>query len=1140
MEPIEWPGAEGVPTTARTRNGDERSLISVAQAATLLGVHPNTVRTWTDSGRLPAYRINARGDRRFRRGDVERLLAEGAVSEEAAANPDPSQRDHELTVLGRLAQGASGPNPVAVCRVAIDALRTQLGYPQVAIYLTGREGLRLETHAGYDIAPASIRESSALLEAETPSESGPDSQAITEVELVLRAGADPLGLLVIADPTGTSLSSAQLPFLRTVAGALGVAVHNARLLSRARREVTRSRALRAVTQELTGQLDLAAVLDDIVDRTRVLFEAEKAGLWLVVDGGRPFQLAASRGIGDTFQARVRSLTLQSATVGVRAVRERRTFVVQHAGNQSVAGEMSATYAAEGIETACLVPLVSHDRAVGILGLYHTRDREWPEEELTLVQSFANQAAVAISNARLYRSVAEQAARMRSIQDLSSRLNRLTDVQAIAEAIVAEASALAEYHDIRIYTVDWEQGTCEPIAFTDRLLGEGDFRERLRVEIGPGSFTGMVAETGEPMLINDALADDRGHTIDGTDDIDESMLVVPMLYEGRAVGVVALSKLGINQFSTDDLATMSIFAGYAAQAIANARSYERLEVQSGELARQLQSQRRLLEINEKLLSTFDQASVLELIADGLRSVVSYDNLSIYRADHVKRIFVPVLTRERHAAEVAAYIIPFGRGLMGWALDHGEPVLANDALEDPRALQIPGTPADPEALCVVPLINDGEAIGSMNIGRIGREEAYFSDTDFELIKLFAGQASIALRNAEAHQAVSIRAETDALTGLGNHGAFQRYLADLLEHADPDAENAPHIGLLMMDLDRFKDYNDRLGHPAGDALLQAIGTAISSAARTGDRVFRYGGDELALVLRDVDAPDAAVVGDRIRRAVARLSAAESTPVTITVGAAAFPADAPDKNALISAADTALYHGKRSGENRVVRFADVPNEMRDLRGTLDQLARAALMHPEEAGAVEDLVEKAARLGGAADVPSDDETRNVLLTVVRSLDPGKAMSRHADRVGRLAAEMAERLGCTAEETEVIELAGRLHEVAALGRSELGGIRSLREVGEVIAGVRQLAEGRPRRRLRASTSLATEVVSAANAYDELAQAPSIRRRRRFGEAVAEVKAANPHLRGEVLEALEFVVAPTPERIPARRRRTDPPAVAGAA
>ena len=1121
---------------ARTRDAHDQALISVAQAAALLGVHPNTVRTWTDSGRLPAYRINARGDRRFRRGDVERLLAEGALTEEAVATHDPSQRDHELSVLGRLAQGASGPNPVAVCRVAIDALRTQFGYAQVAIYLASRGALRLETHAGYHVAPPSMIEELAFAQLEASSER--DGEPITEAQLVLRAAGDPLGLLVIADPSGTTLSRAQLPFLRTVAGALGVAVHNARLLSRARREVTRSRALRAVTQELTGQLDLAAVLDDIVDRTRALFEADKAGLWLVIEGNHPFQLAASRGIGDEFQARVRGLNLQSASVGVRAVRERRTFVVHHAGTDTTAGEMRGTYADESIETACLVPLVSHERTVGVIGLYHTRDREWPEEELTLVQSFANQAAVAISNARLYRSVADQAARMRSIQDLSSRLNRLTDVQAIAEAIVAEATTLAEFHDIRIYTVDWEKSTCEPIAFTDRLLGEGDFRDRLRVTIGEGSFTGMVAQTGKPMLINDALADDRGHTIDGTDDIDESMLVVPMLYEGRAIGVVALSKLGTNQFSTDDLATMSIFAGYAAQAIANARSYERLEVQSGELARQLQSQRRLLEINEKLLSTFDQASVLELIADGLRSVVTYDNLSIYRADHLKRTFVPVLTRERHAAEVARYIIPFGRGLMGWALDHGEPVLANDALNDPRALQIPGTPPDPEALCVVPLINDGEAIGSMNIGRIGREEAYFSETDFELIKLFAGQASIALRNAEAHQAVSIRAETDALTGLGNHGSFQRYLSDLLESAEAEAPDAPRIGLLMMDLDRFKDYNDRLGHPAGDALLQAIGSAITTAARTGDRVFRYGGDELALVLSDVDAADAAVVGDRIRRAVARLSAAEATPVTITVGAAAFPADAPDKNALITAADTALYHGKRSGENRVVRFADVPSEMRDLRGTLDQLARAALMHPEEAGAVEHLVEKAARLGGA-DTQSDDATRSVFLTVARSLDPRKATSRHADRVGRLASEMAERLGCTQEETEVIELAARLHEVKSIGRTELGATRSLREVGEVIAGVRQLAEGRPRRRVRDSTSLATEIVSAANAYDEMAHASSARRRQ-FGDAVTAVKTAHPRLRGEVLDALQTVVVPDPEPIRARRRRTDPPAVAGAA
>ena len=337
-----------------------------------------------------------------------------------------------------------------------------------------------------------------------------------------------------------------------------------------------------------------------------------------------------------------------------------------------------------------MPLVVNNRAVGLLGLYHARDHDWPEDELALAQSFANQAAVAISNARLYRSVADQAARIRSIQDLSARLNRLTDVQAIADAIVAEASTLAAYHDIRVYTVEWERGVCEPIAFTDRLLGDGDFKDALRVDIGEGSFTGWVAEHGEPILSNDALNDARGHTIEGTDDIEESMLVVPMVFEGRSVGVIALSKLGNNQFSNDDLQTMTIFAGYAAQAMANAGAYERLELQSAELARQLQSQRRLLEINERLLDP------------GPRRCAGDDRR---RPEGGGALRQPVdLPRRRGAAGAGAGAdprAPRGGGAPlhravrpgpGWAVEHGEPVLANDALtmSAPCRSRHPGRP------------------------------------------------------------------------------------------------------------------------------------------------------------------------------------------------------------------------------------------------------------------------------------------------------------------------------------------------------------------------------------------------------------------------------------------------------------------
>jgi diguanylate cyclase (GGDEF)-like protein/excisionase family DNA binding protein len=1100
---------------------DPDSLLSVAQAATLLGVHPNTIRIWTDAGRLTAYRINARGDRRYRRADVGRLLVEDGTTGLGAepGQPEVDMRPGELAVFGRIAAGlATSPTTASVARAVVEALRSEIDVHAAAVYVERSEGLELSAHAGFATPPP----------AERPLPLADTTRADGEVAMALATRRGTVGLLVLDEASADRLS---IPFLRSLCATLATSVGTARLLGLARRELQRARALRSVTKELTGTLDLTAVLQEVVDLTRSLFEADKAGLWLVTPGDHPFSVAAHHGLSERFMGEVAALRGDEETIGLRALHERRAFAMAHADTEGTVGLLRESYAAEGIRTVCLVPLVGGDEPLGLLGLYHRHDRAWPEAEVALVQAFADQAAVAIQNARLYRSLADQAARMRSIQDLSARLNRLTDVRAIGEAIVAEARTLAEYHDIRIYQVDWERRTCEPIAFTREMI-DADPTEAvalLRVAVGEG-FTGWVAEHGEPLLINDALDDERGKTIDGTDDIEESMLVVPMLYEGRALGVIVLSQLGFNRFSTDDLQTMSIFAGYAAQAMANATTYGQLTERSAELTRRADSQRRLLAINERLLSTLDQAGVLETIADGLRDVVAYDNLSIYRTDPVRRVMLPVLTRERHADEVSRYIIPFGRGLMGWAVEHCQPILANDALSDPRALQIPGTPADPEAVVVVPLVADGEVLGALNVSRVGGPEVYFSESDFELVQLFAGQASIALRNADTHHAVSQQAETDALTGLGNHGAFQRDLSREVELAT----TASRIGdgrlvVLMMDLDSFKAYNDRHGHPAGDALLHRAATAIYGAARSDDRVYRYGGDEFALILRRSTVMAGVRVAERIRRAVAALTADDPTPVTITVGIAGMPGDATDRAGLIAAADTALYYGKRAGEDRVVRADKLTPDVGDLRGTLEELASAALRDGDDEHAVEHLVERASQIAGAH-TDGGDTVRDALLTISRSLDAGGVSGRgHADRVGRLAATMAERLRIPDDERRAIELAARLHALDERGIAELTPIASLRDVSTLIAGYRNLA-GIGRRRRRGSAPLGSHVVGVANAYDELVAGVG---RPRVGrsEALSRIRNDPAGFRPEVLDALATSVEGGVDA-GRRRRRTD--------
>ena len=478
------------------------------------------------------------------------------------------------------------------------------------------------------------------------------------------------------------------------------------------------------------------------------------------------------------------------------------------------------YRRAGVRTICFVPIVFRDVPLGLLVLYHMTDYAWTADETDLARAFADHIATAIGNARLADSTRTMTGRLRAISELAGRLNRLQDVDGIAQAIVAEAGLLIDHDTIRVYRVDHDAGMCEPIAFQGVFLGATNpDPETLRVAVGRG-LTGWVAAHGESVRLGDASSDPRTLVVRSTDG-PESMLLVPMTFDGTVHGVIVISKAGRDRFDADDETTLAIFAGYAAQALVNGTNIERLRRQQAELEHQLEGQRRLLEVNERLLSMLDPAGVLDLIADSLRAIVPYDSLTIYRADRAAGVRRAVIARDRFADSILAHEIPLGAGITGWVIDHGEAVLANEAHLDPRSIQVPGTPFEPEAMIVVPLLVNGVTIGTLNIGRVGEVDAAFSANEFELTQLFAGQASIALQNAETHGAVQIRADLDALTGLRNHGAFQRELGEVVEAASAGEPFA----VLMLDLDGFKSFNDACGHPAGDAFLVAVAGALGA---------------------------------------------------------------------------------------------------------------------------------------------------------------------------------------------------------------------------------------------------------------------------------------------------------------------------
>ena len=159
---------------------------------------------------------------------------------------------------------------------------------------------------------------------------------------------------------------------------------------------------------------------------------------------------------------------------------------------------------------------------------------------------------------------------------------------------------------------------------------------------------------------------------------------------------------------------------------------------------------------------------------------------------------------------------------------------------------------------------------------------------------------------------RAHTDELTGVKNRAAFEQLRRDWLERASVEARP---VAIAMADVDRFKEINDQGGHAAGDEVLRALGRALEEHLRDGDLVFRYGGEEFALVLRDVTQGEAVDVAERLRLAVADdVAAACGRRVTMSVGVATSDYGAGDLRGLLEKADKRLYEAKRLGRDRVV----------------------------------------------------------------------------------------------------------------------------------------------------------------------------------------------------------------------------------
>ncbi|MGC8872851.1 MAG: diguanylate cyclase [Chloroflexia bacterium] len=380
-------------------------------------------------------------------------------------------------------------------------------------------------------------------------------------------------------------------------------------------------------------------------------------------------------------------------------------------------------------------------------------------------------------------------------------------------------------------------------------------------------------------------------------MQQSARIVPLFREGQVVGVVTL----IEDVTERVWREAELKAQIEELDAANARLREtqaELERSNAELAA-FNSLAAMLSLSLEL------SEVLEVALDNCLSFLGFEVGAIYLVERGENRLVLAAHRglPEEVVRLRQVLLLEGGSGEGWL--------------SPKGMERPHFGAErfwgeQFVVCArVPLWAKGVPVGLLILGAARERE--LSASERNLIIAFGHQISIAVDNARLHQEIRERAMRDSLTGLYNHAHLRERLREEVERARREGRT---LALLMLDLDHFKQLNDTYGHLLGDAALRSVAQVLRRQTREYDVAGRYGGEEFVVVLPGAGEDEAREVAERIRTGVkeAPSPGLEGVPITVSIGVALFPTHGDSPDALIAAADTALYQAKALGRDRIV----------------------------------------------------------------------------------------------------------------------------------------------------------------------------------------------------------------------------------
>lgn len=328
-----------------------------------------------------------------------------------------------------------------------------------------------------------------------------------------------------------------------------------------------------------------------------------------------------------------------------------------------------------------------------------------------------------------------------------------------------------------------------------------------------------------------------------------------------------------------------------------RHADRVEEQNGQLAE-------VLHVAREVAGSLNLRYVLRAVTKAASAIAGDQQVVVWlRSDDAPEVAAAADTAGPNLEPVGHEPLKLGEGAVGRAARFGR-------VEGRQGDMLDASGRTRAQELAVPMVVGAEVIGVLQI--LGDGVTALSQDTLDVLEALAVQAATAIESARHHEQTETLAMTDALTRLPNR---RRLEIDLATETGVSARYGRPLAFVMLDVDHFKSYNDEHGHQAADVALQELAGVVSEHIRTGDTAYRYGGEELAVILRETAEAGAAEQAERLRAAVEHHFAApgQVRAVTVSLGVASMPTHARTMTELVAAADAAMYEAKRAGRNQV-----------------------------------------------------------------------------------------------------------------------------------------------------------------------------------------------------------------------------------